>query len=336
MPSSIRKPSAGNPDLSLERMYPARAAERDAWILARRGERRALDPLRPWAFLIEEERSALGELVPVATVFLTNRECPWRCLMCDLWQNTLAGETPAGAIPAQIDHALAQLPPARQIKLYNSGSFFDPRAIPREDHPAIVQRVAEFERVIVECHPALVGNDCFRFRDAIPGRLEVAMGLETAQPEVLERLNKRMTLGQFAAAADELRDHGIDLRVFLLVRPPFLSEAEGLEWACRSVDFAFDCGATAVSLIPTRGGNGAMEELAAQGNFAPPTLATLEAAAAYGIALGRGRVFADVWDVRRIARCDACREARVARLDRMNREQRVLAPVVCERCGGAS
>ena len=112
-------------------LYPATRAERDTWILARRPARNSLDPSRPYAFFVEEERSASGEVVPVATVFLTNRECPWRCLMCDLWKNTLAETVPAGAIPAQIDYALQRLPPARQIKLYNSGSFFDTQAIPR-------------------------------------------------------------------------------------------------------------------------------------------------------------------------------------------------------------
>jgi uncharacterized Fe-S cluster-containing MiaB family protein len=80
---------------------------------------------------------ASGAVVPVATIFLTNRECPWRCLMCDLWRNTLVDSVPAGAIPEQIEFALRQLPPARHIKLYNSGSFFDRRAIPPEDFPAI-------------------------------------------------------------------------------------------------------------------------------------------------------------------------------------------------------
>ena len=37
--------------------------------------------------------------------------------------------------------------------------------------------------------------------------------------------------------------------------------------AVRSLDFAFDCGASAVSLIPTRSGNGAMEALAEKGDF---------------------------------------------------------------------
>jgi archaeosine synthase beta-subunit len=317
--------------------YPETQATRDEWILSRRpgfdSGRNALDPLRPWAFFVEDEYSASGEVVPVATIFLTNRECPWRCLMCDLWKNTLKESVPAGAIPAQIDYALARLFPARQIKLYNSGSFFDTRAIPLGDYPAIAQRVSAFERVIVECHPALIGENCFRFKELLPGRLEVAMGLETVHPEILDRLNKRMTTGMFTSAAARLREHDIDLRVFILVKPPFMREEEALHWAQRSLDFAFDCGATAATLIPTRGGNGAMEELASLGDFCPPKLATLESALAYGINLKRGRVFADLWDLKRDDDCPQCHSARVARLREMNLRQQILDPIVCPYCG---
>jgi len=112
--------------------YPDTARDRDRWILSRRPERNTVDPARPYAFVAEQERAESGEVVPVAAIFLTNRECPWRCLMCDLWRNTLTESVPRGAVPAQIDVALASLPPARRLKLYNSGSFFDPRAVPPE------------------------------------------------------------------------------------------------------------------------------------------------------------------------------------------------------------
>lgn len=315
--------------------YPTTIADRDSWILARRPRRNALDPFRPYSFHIEDECAATREVVSVATIFLTNRECPWRCLMCDLWQNTLASDTPHGAIPAQVDYALERLPPARHIKLYNSGSFFDRKAIPLEDHASIADRVSNFERIIVECHPALVGDDCWRFRDRLSATLEVAMGLETVHPEILSRLNKRMTVDQFAAAADLLRKNNVDLRVFILVKPPFMRKEEALEWAARTLDFAFDYGTTVAALIPTRGGNGAMEELAAGGDFSPPTLATVEAAAAYGIKLRRGRVFADLWDLRRTPSCEHCHQQRIARLHSMNLGQSILPPIACDHCGGS-
>jgi radical SAM enzyme (TIGR01210 family) len=312
--------------------YPENRTERDRWILARRSRRNTVDPLHPYACFVEEECSATGEIVPVATVFLTNRECPWRCVMCDLWKNALAETVPTGAISAQIDYALQQLSPARQIKLYNSGSFFDVQAIPLQDHPVIASQVAGFERVIVECHPALVGENCFRFNERLNGRLEVALGLETVHPQILDKLNKRMTTEEFAAAARMLRANDIDLRVFLLVKPPFMREDEAVGWTARSLDFAFDCGATAVTLIPTRGGNGAMEELATIGEFAPPQIGTLEAALGYGLTLNRGRVFVDLWYLNETAACQDCYQSRISRMRVMNLQQTILQPIVCERC----
>ncbi|HKS38598.1 MAG TPA: hypothetical protein VJW76_15505, partial [Verrucomicrobiae bacterium] len=249
-------------------------------------------------------------------------------------------------------------PGIEQVKLYNSGSFFDPRAIPLEDYSAIAERVREFERVIVECHPALVGGRCSKFRDLLNDRssrrkeahsseseidrslltsaatkLEVAMGLETAHPEVLEKLNKRMTLDDFRRAAGFLRTNDIALRVFVLVKPPFvLDEAEALHWTKRSIDFAFDCGATVVSLIPVRQGNGALEELSRRGEFSPPRLGTLEAALDYGVGLQRGRVFADLWDLERFSGCSACFPERRDRLHAVNLRQEMRPRIGCEFC----
>ena len=137
----------------------------DADILAARPPKQRLDPWKPYAYLVEPERMASGTVEDVATVFLTNKECPFRCTMCDLWKYTLDERVPVGAIPAQIDHALERLPPAKHIKLYNAGNFFDAQAIPPEDHAAIAARVRHFETIIVENHPRLTDERCVRFRD---------------------------------------------------------------------------------------------------------------------------------------------------------------------------
>ena len=316
--------------------YPETPAERDRWIIERRGPREPVEIDKPYAFLVEDERFENGEMGGVATIFLTNRECPWRCAMCDLWRNTVTETVPLGAIPAQIMYALDRLPGTRQIKLYNSGSFFDRGAIPREDYGAIASAISTFERVIVECHPSLIGDSYDHFRRLCGPPLEVAMGLETAHPEVLAKLNKRMTLDQYAGAAHRLKSDGVGLRSFVLIQPPFMREEESLEWACTSIDFAFDCSATVVSLLPTRAGNGAVDAFATMGLFAPPHLRVVEAALDYGVALGRGRVFVDLWDIDRVACCPDCRPSRIERLRRMNFSQRVLEYAPCETCGGRS
>ena len=312
--------------------YPETNLQRDRWILKRRVPRNSLDPRKPYAFFVEKERDAKGQIVQVAAVFLTNRECPWRCVMCDLWRNTLTESVGPGDIPAQIDFALSQLPPAQVLKLYNSGSFFDPGAIPSEDYAAIAERANHFERVIVENHPALVDQKCLRFRDRLTGKLEVAMGLETAHPQVLQQMNKRMTLEQFSRAAQFLAENDIALRVFILAQPPFMKAGEAAYWAQRSLEFAFECGATAATLIPTRGGNGAMEALAEFGEFLPPRLGLLEAAMEYGLRLKRGRVFVDLWDIGGVADCSVCFSARIGRLREMNYSQTVAPAIRCSRC----
>lgn len=317
--------------------YPDRPAARNSWILARRAgiaRTEGLHPRRPSHWLRESEPNPAGGQAAILTVFLTNKECPWRCLMCDLWRHTLEETVPEGAIGEQLESALiadrAEHPHRAQwLKLYNAGSFFDPQAIPVVDWPELARRAQSFERLVVECHPTLIrGNRILPFQRLLGPRtrLELALGLETAHPEVLERLNKGIDRKIFRRSAQWIRQNDMDLRVFVLVKPPFLNEFEALEWACRSIDFAFDCGANTISLIPTRSGNGALESLAARGEFAPPRPETLESALAYGIQLGRGRVFADTWDLERLEPDAARRSSLKVRLENANQKQQIQGP----------
>jgi hypothetical protein len=335
-----------------ENGFPNTPAERDSWILARRGARRIVDPWRPNAVLRELEATGQGGVADVWTVFLANRECPWRCTMCDLWRDTLQSTVPSGAITAQIDVAYNQLlrlplppgpePRQRWVKLYNSGSFFDSNAIPPDEYRSIAERLRGINRLIVECHPRLVGERVEEFQSALrdvfrgtPPSFEVALGLETAHRETLEKLNKRMTFEDFAAAASRLRSRGVDVRVFLLVGLPFLSRSASQEWVRRSIRKAFESGASVVSLIPVRTGNGALEALAAQGLFAEPLLEDLESSLEFGLSLGLGRVLADLWNLERFASCPACLASRRERLHGMNLSQEVPPPIACPHCRGS-
>lgn len=322
--------------------YPDNAGTRDAFILARRPARASHDPWRAHGVMVEQEPTETGELAEGVTVFLTGRECPWHCAMCDLWKFATADDTPLGAIPHQIREALrlgdAPLAQGRYIKLYNAGSFFDPRAVPPADYPAIAHAIAGFSKVIVESHPLLIGPRLDPLLEALGAEpsggpaLEVAMGLETVHPAALERLNKRMTLDTFRHAADWLERRGVALRVFALVSPPFVPPAEHAGWLRRTVDMAFDCGASSLSLIPMRAGNGTVEALEADGQYQPPTLDLLEESIDIARLGARGRVFADVWDVERLASCDACFNARTSRLVAMNLTQRPIPRVSCPVC----
>jgi archaeosine synthase beta-subunit len=326
-------------------MYPASRAARDRFILDRRAARPQHDPWRFQDLMVEEELTVKRTLAPTATVFLTGRECAWRCVMCDLWRYTTTGDTPRGAIPTQIASARGVLDASghtvSQMKLYNASNFFDPQAVPDEDYQAIAATLKGLDRIIVESHPALIGSRVDRFLDALcraggqnAAALEVAMGLETANPDALERLNKGLTLGQFSEAAEALRTRNVALRVFLLISPPFIPPAEQDRWLLESIDRATACGAVVVSLIPTRAGNGAMEGLADAGLFRQPDLLDIERSAELALAATeRARIFIDLWDLQRFSRCRHCFATRRDRLHTMNLEQRACMPISCAHCG---
>jgi archaeosine synthase beta-subunit len=307
-------------------------------IRALRPPKRAVDPWRPLGVFWETEREAGGGESAALTVLLAGAECPFTCVFCDLWRDTLDGPTPPGAIPAQLRAALAEagpLPRPAAIKLFNASNFFDERAVPEADDEEIAGLLGDFERVTVECHPRRVGERCLRFARRVAGRLELAMGLETIHPEALLRLGKSMTLADFDRAAATLEGAGIAVRAFVLVGAPFVPAVETVEWAVRSAEYAFARGVGRVSLIPVRGGNGALEKLQVGGGFQAPCLEQLEEAFERCLREGQGLVTADLWDARRFATCGECAERRIVRLGEMNRTGEIAPREACGACGWA-
>ena len=257
--------------------------------------------------------------------------------MCDLWQHT----TP---VPLGRGHALHQLQkaihnaqqqtktPLTQIKIYNSGSFFDTRAIYPEDHQAIAELLQPFQKVVVESHPTLVTHSAMAFADRLQPRLEIAMGLECAEDTVLHQLNKRFTLKDYVKAAKELKHSGIGHRAFVMIQPPFVRPEEALGLCLRTVDFALQQGADRVSLIPTRSAPGAMEALEKSGDFTQPTMELMEACLEGAIRQAPGMVCMDTWDLDSFGSCSLCRKDRIERLVHMNQQQQILPGHKCPEC----
>ena len=295
-----------------------------------------VDPARAHGAILEEERRPGGIVERTVTGFPAGAECPFTCSFCDLWRWTLDGPTPAGALPRQIAEVMQSLasPLPDRIKLYNAGNFFDRRAVPPADVPAIARLAHPFRGVTVESHAGTIGPMTLELAGLVSGRLEVAVGLETIHPLATRHLNKRLDLDGFDRAAGFLAEHDLDLRVFVLLGAPYVEPEASVEWTVRSAEYAVRRGATVVSLIPVRGGNGELERLEALGRFVPPRLAELEAALDRCLALAPAVVTADLWDVDRLAACPHCRGPRVARLRRLNLSGTAEPRVACDACGG--
>lgn len=311
-------------------------ADADRRIRALRPPKRSVDPARAHGSLLETERRPDGRVERAFTVFLAGAECPFTCSFCDLWQWTLDGPTPPGALVAQLEREVASLdaPFPDRLKLYTASNFFDRRAVPREDWPALARLAAPFSAVTVESHASTIGAATLELARALgAGRsLEVAVGLETIHPGAMAQLNKRLELARFDAAARTLAGEGIDLRAFVLLGAPYVPVEESVAWTVRTVEHAAACGAAVVSIIPVRGGNGEMERLRALGAFTPPTLAQLEAAFDRCLGFGRTAVAADLWDAALLPACELCRAQRIERLERINLSGRAEPRIACDAC----
>jgi radical SAM enzyme (TIGR01210 family) len=311
-------------------------ADTDRRIRSLRPPKRQVDPYTAHGSLVEMERRPDGRLERALTVFLAGAECPFTCSFCDLWQWTIDGPTPPGALAAQLETVLRSLqePIPHRLKLYTASNFFDRRAVPREDYAELARLATPFASVTVESHASTIGAATLEFARALgeTRSLEVAVGLETIHPQAMAQLNKRLDLARFDEATHYLADAGIDLRTFVLLGAPYVPADESVEWTVRTVTHAVRRGASVVSIIPVRGGNGEMERLRELGAFTPPTLGQLEEALDRCVALGGTVVTADLWDVERLPACEACKAGRIERLARVNLTGRSEPRIRCDGC----
>lgn len=286
----------------------------------------------------EPERRSDGTIEQTLTLFLAGAECAFTCSFCDLWRYTIDGPTPPGALVSQVARVLETLdgPPPDRLKLYTASNFFDRRAVPPEDLAGLARLSAPYAAVTVESHASTIGEPTLAFARALEGRLEVAIGLETIHPVAMANQNKKLALSRFDRAAEFLRAHDIDVRVFVLLGAPYVPREEAVDWTVRTAAYAISRGASVVSLIPVRGGNGEMERLAALGAFTPPSLRQLENALDHCVPQPLCTVTADLWDVQRLPGCDSCRGARVERMRTMNLSGAPAPRIECAACESTS
>ena len=87
-----------------------------------------------------------------------------------------------------------------------------------------------------------------------------------------------------------------------------------------------------VAVIPTREGNGAIDMIRSDGNFAPPKLKSLEEVIDAFAGDPRGVVTADLWDLEMFSECDVCFANRKERLKRINILAEPQPAVECGNC----
>jgi len=169
------------------------------------------------------------------TVILKTSGCYWAkksgCAMCGYSRDSIPGIKKEEILEeiTLIEEKIDKSEKKPEIlKIFTSGSFFDPSELDTYLRRRIYELVENFgiKKLIVESRPEFVGNAEIHQEFL----LEVGIGLETANDFIRKELiNKGFTFEDFKKASETLRDAGISVKAYLLLKPPFLSEGEAIE-----------------------------------------------------------------------------------------------------------
>ena len=280
----------------------------------------------PNGALLEEEILPDGKRGPIVTAYLRNGACPLACAYCGLYRFSDDRAAAGEEIARQIRHVRECFPRARALKLYNASSLFETASIVQRDLGRIAAELADLDLVVVEAR-AENAHRAIPFARRLTSPLEVAIGLDVADDELLGRLNKPSSVAAFRAAANRLRAAGILLRVFVLIQPPFVAERDAGSLARSAVAEARAAGARVVSFLPVRPSHRPLERLATGGFWAPPSLETVYETVASCLG-GETIVLVEEDGLDELTGCEGCAPRRRRALVALNRSGR-LAAVPC-------
>jgi hypothetical protein len=227
-------------------------------------KRRHSNPTEPSAAWVTKARIE-GELgyalsVVLATVGCSHARGPHGgCTMCSYLLDGAAEQISSSNIVKQFRKAMSRLEhkePPLSVKIYTSGSFLDTEEIPQDARVKILDIISDDDRVqevVIETRPEFIQLSTLEEIKTKLGErtIEIAIGLESSSDVIREvYINKGFTFQDFKTAVDLVLSVGLDIRSYVLIKPPFLTEKQALLDGIQSIKDAADLGSNTVSVNP--------------------------------------------------------------------------------------
>jgi radical SAM enzyme (TIGR01210 family) len=206
--------------------------------------------------------------------------CAWykfsACSMCGYFNDT-SSEIVDENLMRQVDSLYESLDDIKVLKIFTSGSFLDPNEV----HPAVrdyfIERMkGKIDKLLVESRTEYIKPEILQPFKRAGIDLRIAIGLESADDYIMKySINKGSTLKKFIDAATVLQKEKIELRTYLLFKPPFISEKMAIEDIEKSVAIVNQYSAD-ISINPMNiQKNTLVEKLWEKGLYRPPRLYSL-------------------------------------------------------------
>jgi len=224
-------------------------------------------PVAMWS----EEDVIGSERVQAFVLIMRTSGCWWSrkggCTMCGYNAVSSQAVSPED-LRAQLERAAARYKGETMVKVYTSGSFLDEEEVPPDVRDEVFNVFKDASRILFESRPEFITPETLA---SIDERSAVAIGLESSNDEVLRRcVRKGFAVADYVRAAEALRSAGIPLRTYLLLKPPYMTEAAAVEDAVASIEFASKY-SESVSINPVNVQSGTpLESLWRRGGYRPP------------------------------------------------------------------
>lgn len=165
--------------------------------------------------------------------------------------------------------------------VYNNGNFFSNREISNFVREHLYKKVAEStaETLVVECLPQFITEDkIIHANQHLNGKkIMVAIGLQSWNDDIREiAINSTCTKKAFLNAVEILHKYGHSIQVFLMFKPPFVTENESVDDVVNGIKELNKLGIESIIVSPMRVAKNTMvDKMYRSGKYIPPSLASL-------------------------------------------------------------
>jgi radical SAM enzyme (TIGR01210 family) len=184
------------------------------------------------------------KIVDTFVIIFRTKGCSWAqksgCSMCGYFNDSMWKDVSEIDLLKQFDYAMKSYTKQKFVKIFTSGSFLDDNEITPKVRKEILNKLAETaDKISVESRPEYINDKALKEIKSICNlkKFEIGIGLETANDYIrINSLNKGFTFKDYKNAASKLKKYNIDLKTYVLIKPPFLTEKESIYDVVDTVD----------------------------------------------------------------------------------------------------
>jgi radical SAM enzyme (TIGR01210 family) len=255
--------------------------------IAKRRRRDLTKPATSWVAPARiDEKIGKAISIVLSTIGCAHaRDTKGGCTMCSYLLDGTPESPTSEELIQQFQYAMNTIEDESEplsVKIYTSGSFLDSDEIPSEVRTelySILSKDSRVKQVVLESRPEYVTDAALREINTSLGSKKVELGIGFESSSNLIRLiciNKGFKTQDFQEAVQRASKYNINVRAYVLLKPPFLTERDSLLDSIRTIKDLDEFGVSTISINPvTIQKNTLVERLWQKRKYRPPWLWTV-------------------------------------------------------------